>query len=106
MIVVKIEMWPHGSEEKKYDLGRIEIVNDVKTTMKDRSLGSYIVKLFKSASQGAKSPGIWRRGRVENFPRKRLGNYDLLYRALATLVGERNPDVETKFDEVTEDDEG
>lgn len=35
-------------------------------------------------------PRVWRKGRVEGFPRQRLGPYDLLLRALATTVGARN----------------
>lgn len=104
MIVVKLEMWPGGREEGKYDLGRIEIANDAKTTLKDRTLGSYVVKLFKSTAHGATKPGIWRKGRVEEFPRKRLGAYDLVFRALQKVLGERNPLEDTNYDEIPEDE--
>jgi hypothetical protein len=32
----------------------------------------------------------WKESRVEGFPRKRLLAWDLLYRALKPLIGERN----------------
>jgi hypothetical protein len=33
---------------------------------------------------------LWKTGRVEDFPRKRLLGWDLLYRALHATVGDRN----------------
>ena len=44
----------------------------------------------RSAARHAKSPGIWKRGRVVDFPRQTLGPWDLLLRALVATVGNRN----------------
>lgn len=93
MIVVKIEMWPHGDSTRPYDLGCIEIANCGGT----RSLGTYNARLLKSASHGAKAAGVWKRGIVEGFPRLRLGAYDLLFRVLAGVLGTRNPDAHEAF---------
>jgi len=93
MIVCHIEVWPFGDESKKRSVGRVEIGN----VGGDEQRGDYQVKLFKSpaytksgAAEDAKK--VWKRGFVENFPRLRLGPYDLLYRALRfSGIGVRNP---------------
>lgn len=89
MIVVRIELWPHGSEERKRELGTAYISNDLTG---DALTGNYNVRLMKSPEYAAR-PGVWRRGRVEGFARKRLGPWDLLYLALAETVGQRNRSV-------------
>ena len=83
MLRVTIELLPLGSESRKRHLGTIEIVNDRSGTLE---LGNYDVTLFKWGT----GQRVWRRGRVEGFPRKRLGPHDLLYRALMATVGGRN----------------
>ncbi len=98
MIVVKIEMWPKGIEAKKYGLGEMRIANDGAGT---HARGDYDVVLMKG-ERLAKRPGLWRRTRVVNFPRSRLGVYDLIFRALAASVGARNPDVNL-FQEIDAD---
>jgi hypothetical protein len=87
MIVCNLEMWPGGDESRAYSLGVIEIAN-VGGTM---TRGDYAVKLSKSPRL-AKRAGNWKKGAVQNFPRQRLGAYDLLLRALATVIGDRNPE--------------
>jgi hypothetical protein len=83
MLRVTIELLPFGSENQKRTLGAIEIVND---GTGDVNTGHYDVTIFKWG-EGRR---VWRRGRVEAFPRRRLGPHDLLYRALAATVGGRN----------------
>lgn len=87
MIVVRLEMWPHGDAAKAYDLGAIEIANLGGTATK----GDYGVRLAKSARM-ARSSGTWKAARVFGFPRARLGPYDLLLRCLAAAIGDRNPE--------------
>ena len=101
MIVIKIELWPAGDPAKAEHLGTCVIANDVKATLKDRSLGDYDVILTKLGKSGevprskwafqAAAGAAWMRGRVEGFPRQTLGGFDLLYRALKSCVGFRNP---------------
>lgn len=86
MIVIRIEMWPLGDESRKRELGVGHIINDGNGSVER---GDYRVELLKSPEY-AKSPGIWKKGRVQNFPRLRLGPWDLLFRALAATVGDRN----------------
>ncbi len=54
-------------------------------------LGNYDVELYDPPPYNPWS-GETLRGRVEGFPRKERGAWDLIYRALAQLVGERNGD--------------
>lgn len=86
MIRVTIELLPYGFEHNKRTLGIINIANDGSG---DQDTGNYNVSLSKEPPI-AKTRGIWKRGRVEGFPRLVLGPYDLLYRALKACVGSRN----------------
>lgn len=88
MIVCKIEMWPGGDQSRAYDLGCVEIANEGGTT----THGDYAVRLTKSAKLSRRPGTTWKRGAVQRFPRQRLGAYDLLLRALANIVGDRNPE--------------
>ena len=83
MIVVTVEVWPGGDASKAEHVGTAEIDNDTTGTL---TVGNYNVVVGKSAY--FKCP--WKRGRVEGFPRRRLGPWDLLYRALRATVGARN----------------
>jgi len=46
--------------------------------------GDYRIELRDAAGRR------WKKGHIEGFPRKRLLAWDLLYRALEKLVGNRN----------------
>lgn len=83
MIVIRIEMWPLGDEKRKRLLGIARISNDGLGTA---DTGNYKVELSKFGSETQ----IWKRGRVESFPRLKLGPWDLLFRALARTVGYRS----------------
>lgn len=90
MIRVTVELIPGGIGAPVL-LGEAIIANDCTGTL---DTGNYDVRLMKSPRY-AKSPGVWKRGHVEGFARrsKRVGPWDLLYRALAATVGDRNPEV-------------
>lgn len=88
MLVCKIELWPGGDPSRAQNLGCVEIANSGTGTV---GSGHYHVKLSNSA-RFAKRAGNWKKGAVLNFPRLRLGPYDLLLRALAAVIGDRNPD--------------
>lgn len=81
MIRVTVELVPHGTGEP-VRLGSAVIANDGTGGMK---VGNY-----EFALAGKKLNRWWRRGRVEKFPRLRLGPWDLLYRVLREAVGDRN----------------
>ncbi len=87
MIVVRIELWPKGDESRKVDLGTCRITNDG-SEKQNAEAGNYSVVLTKGRLY-SKNLGIWRTGHVFDFPRKRLGPWDLLLRALQATVGSR-----------------
>ena len=83
MLVVTVELWPGGNEEQKWHLGTARIVNDGAGSLEG---GNYTVTLSRWGLPTHK----WRSGVVKDFPRKRLGPWDLLCRALNNVVGDRN----------------
>jgi len=84
MVVVKIEMWPHGDESKAYPLGKIEIAND---GTGDAQSGNYDVTAFHAGIFYGKRREPYKTGRVVGFLR-RLSPYALLAKALKA-IGER-----------------
>lgn len=101
MIVVRLEMWPKGDHARARSLGIATISNKGGTA----ESGDYECVLFKApeySRNAEKRPlhemlnrplakEIWRRGVVDRFQRLRLGPWDLLFRALASAVQDRNP---------------
>lgn len=93
VIVVKVELWPHGDSTRASTLGIATITND--GTAPDTMTGNYDVRLGKfgmTVNEIFKlKRNCWKSGRVTDFPRQRLGPWDLLFRALEPLVKDRNP---------------
>lgn len=87
MVYVKIELWPRGSQKDAKVLAEMNISNIGGTA----EVGIYDVVISK---MGGMARGVWRRGRVEGHKRKTHGGADLLFRALAQLLGQRNRDVQ------------
>ena len=88
MIVVRVEL--HSAITSRVStLGVAHIANDCTGNQK---VGNYTVAIYKKGvtPQPLQSAGLWRRDRVIGFPRTSLGVWDLLYRALTNVVGERN----------------
>lgn len=77
MVVVKIELWPHGDESKARPLGVMHIINDGTGTVE---AGNYDVEL-KHAGNYFGKPGNWRTGRVVGYIRS-LSPYHLVAMAL------------------------
>jgi hypothetical protein len=82
MLVVKIEL--HSAITGKVTtLATGKIVN---TGAGTPTRGNYRVELRDAAGRP------WKSGTVEDFPRKRLLAWDLLFRALRNVVSDRNSD--------------
>jgi len=80
MLVVKIEL--HSAVTGKVTtIASGKIVNTGSGTP---TRGNYRVELRDAAGRP------WKNTAVEDFPRKRLLAWDLLYRALARIIGNRN----------------
>ena len=95
MIVIKVEMWPHGDASKAYPLGSAFIANEGRTPAEEflhafgealgtSTRGNYKCRFMDRAGR------LWKACRVTNFPRKKLLAWDLLYRALREAIGDRN----------------
>lgn len=81
MLVIKIELWPHGDPKFAKPLGVAHLWNDGSGEYEN---GNYQIEIKKTGG------GLWKKGAVRGFPRTRLGPWDLLYRALKSAVGKRN----------------
>lgn len=84
MIRIRAELLPGGREDKKQHLGTIIIANDGSGTS---TRGNYNVVISKRGKGG-----LWKKCTVENFPRKKLGVWDLLFSALCSFVPDRTYD--------------
>lgn len=83
MIRVRVELISARTGETTL-LGQAIIANTGKGS---ETRGKYLYRLSKRRRQR----DLWREGFIDDFPRKRLGPWDLLYRALRDAVGDRNP---------------
>lgn len=87
MIRVTLELISQRTGEVTH-LGTVTLVNDGRLSkMTNGARANYYVRL----SERADPQSSWRVGHVPNFPRRRLGAYDLLFQALRDTVGKRNP---------------
>ncbi len=86
MIVVKIEVWPLGCENRAKEIGRIEVVNDgtAGDGSGDSRYGNYGVAL-EHALKRRKRKGVWKTGEVSNHLRS-LSPYHLVMRALEACL--------------------
>lgn len=83
MLRITVELLPKGDASRSRHLGTAYITNDGSG---DTQHGNYTVVL----SKWDKPSAVWREGRVEGFPRRSRGSWDLLFRALRACVGVRN----------------
>jgi hypothetical protein len=100
VIVVKIERWPDdvdpddpgAARVRRTDIARAVIRNDHTGTPEH---GNYDVRLYDPP---AYNPWAGRTvtTRLEGFPRRELGAWDLVYRVLRELVGGRNEEASTR----------
>ncbi len=88
MIRVTVELVSARGSSRDRLLGIAQITNDGKRSfMTGGARGDFYVSLSKWAP---KHNQVWKRGRIENFDRRRRGPWDLLYLALKNVVGDRN----------------
>ncbi len=88
MIRITIEMVPGGIDAAAYTIAQGVIVNDGHGTQRT---GNYHYGITRQRKRtGPEDPGIWKRGHIESFPRKRQNIWYLLKRVLddALDIGE------------------
>lgn len=85
MLVIKIELWPHGIEANKQTIGLARIFNDGTGT---RSVGNYVFEMFRRNAKvptGESRPqSVLRRGTLKGFPRLRESCWKLLFMLMAS----------------------
>lgn len=89
MIRITVELIPARAPDKPRHLGTALITNDGTGTPES---GNYTVRLSKWGRPNT----TWKTGRVENFPRRKLGPWDLLLFALVATVGKRTLKLSTR----------
>jgi hypothetical protein len=93
MIVVKLEMWPHGDETKKRELGRTYIFNDGTGSV---TRGNYEARVCRKNKFEVKTEdlrpgtGFARKGQVTNYPRMSYNVWRLILRALRSCFPEES----------------
>lgn len=83
MLVVKIELWPHGDEQKKREIGRTYIWN---TGEGNVDKGEYAVAVCRRGSKERNN--LTRTGLVKNYPRTKYNVWRLVIRALRSAFPE------------------
>jgi hypothetical protein len=78
MVVVKIELWPHGDESKKRMLGQMNIINE---GTGDVVFGNYSTELLHAGTYWGK-PGFWKTAKNVIYNRT-LSPYHLVAKCLA-----------------------
>lgn len=76
MLRVTIELLPHGREDNKKVIGIMEVMNDGSGT---EEIGNYNIILREGKKE-------FKRGGVNEFHRKELGPWDLVYQALQNIM--------------------
>lgn len=82
MIVVTVELWPHGQKARASHLGTAKIWNDGSGTM---TRGNYKATL----SRRGQPDSVWKGGTLQRFARKRLLAWDLVGLILAVILSDR-----------------
>lgn len=87
MLVVKIELWPFGQEEKAEEIGRMYVSNDGSGT---RKRGNYDAEVCRKGTTERPASGgtATRTGRVEDYPRQSYNVWRLVTRALKSCFPE------------------
>jgi hypothetical protein len=85
MIVVKIEVWPHGDRQQARLIGSCVIVNN-ETGSAEK--GNYEVGLSHSGIYYGKRKGLWKKGTLTGHLRS-LSPYHLVMRAIQSALGDK-----------------
>lgn len=96
MIYIRLEIWPQGNKAR----ARVLHEGIIHNTGGSMTTGDYEYLFSKKGGFKASDPelqraevrNVIRRGEVKDFPRLRLYATDLLFRALRSAFGERNPE--------------
>lgn len=93
MITIKIELWPHGDEKRRKEIGRMYIAN----VGGDAQRGEYDVAVCRRGTVSVpkpldpEGPSPTRQGHVSNYPRLAYNVWRLITRALLSAFPEERP---------------
>lgn len=100
MLVIKIELWPHGQEDQAQTLGLARIFNDGTGT---RTIGNYVFEMFRRNAKfptgDSRPQTVLKRGVVRGFPRLRESCWKLLFLGMASAFDRDNTPVEIHDEE-------
>lgn len=85
MLVVRIELWSARTGARS-ELG-VAVISNVGGTA---TRGNYSVELHRTFERAKQRRPPYRAATFKDFPRKSLGAFDLLLRALLWTMGDRN----------------
>jgi hypothetical protein len=85
VVVVKVELWPWGSEKLKKEIGRMTITND--GTSDNPNIGNYIVRIFRKGS----TETVQREAPVTDYRRKTEPVWKLVRLALEAAYKKTEP---------------
>jgi hypothetical protein len=77
MLVIKVELWPHGFEPGKKELALMHIWND---GLGSHTLGNYGGRTFRKGTDK-----VTRTGKVKDYPRLSLHVWNLVARMLTAM---------------------
>lgn len=97
MLVVKVELWPHGSEEQAVVIGRMEVSNDATGT---GETGNYGVHLWAKNTGFTRVQGYKRSNCVWNLVLQALQTFDMKN---VEQYHDVNKEIETGWAKVKED---
>ena len=83
MVVIKIELWPKGNENKAREIGRMRVIND---GTGNAQLGNYSVEMDHAGIYYGKRKNPWKTGKVKQHFRM-MSPYHLLAKAVASCIG-------------------
>lgn len=88
MLVIKVELWPRGSEEEKEEIGRTYVTNDGSGTLDRGNYDVHVCRKDNPRRPTDEDANATREGRVEDYPRKSYSVWRLILRALFSAFPE------------------
>lgn len=88
MIVVKIELWPWGNEERMREIGRMFIANTGQDRVPDRGDYTGAVSMDCPSPVDPEGPSPTRSGEVKDYPRLSYNVWRLITRMLLSAFPE------------------
>jgi hypothetical protein len=80
MLVLRLELWPHGDPTKAQTLGILHVINDGTGDVKK---GNYNIRAWGKRLNGKP----WKTGHINNWPRLRYHGWHLIKECLNSILG-------------------